>query len=111
MKKASVILRKKIRSVKVGSLILGGGQPIRIQSMTKVPTRNVQATLEQIDRLVEDRTVIMIAHRLGSVQRCDEIMIVEQGRIVEQGDRKQLAEAPESRFHRLLQIGLDEALA
>ena len=53
MKKQTAISRKKTRAVKVGNLILGDGQPIRIQSMTKVPTRNVQATLEQIDRLVE----------------------------------------------------------
>ncbi len=39
--------------MKVGKLILGGGQPIRIQSMTKVSTRDVKATLQQIDRLVE----------------------------------------------------------
>lgn len=53
MKKPGAIQRKKTKAVKVGNLILGDGQPIRIQSMTKVPTRNVQATLEQIDRLVE----------------------------------------------------------
>ena len=53
MKKQNNISRKKTRAVKVGRLILGAGQPIRIQSMTKVPTRDVQATLEQIDRLVE----------------------------------------------------------
>ena len=53
MKEKNTISRKKTRAVKVGNLILGDGQPIRIQSMTKVPTRNVQATLEQIDRLVE----------------------------------------------------------
>ena len=64
-----------------------------------------------IDGLVEGRTVIMIAHRLGSVQRCEEIMILEQGRIVEQGNREQLAKGPDTRFHRLLQIGLEEALA
>ena len=53
MEKQIKILRKKTRGVKVGKFVLGDGQPIRIQSMTKVPTRNVQATLEQIDRLVE----------------------------------------------------------
>jgi (E)-4-hydroxy-3-methylbut-2-enyl-diphosphate synthase len=52
MKKENTIQRKRTRAVKVGDLILGAGQPIRIQSMTKVPTRNVEATLEQIDRLV-----------------------------------------------------------
>jgi len=53
MKKQNRIFRKITRAVKVGNLILGDGQSIRIQSMTKVPTRNVQATLEQIGRLVE----------------------------------------------------------
>lgn len=53
MKSNSGIPRKKTRAVKVGNLILGDGQPIRVQSMTKVPTRDVKATLEQINRLVE----------------------------------------------------------
>lgn len=53
MTKKSVIPRKKTRAVKVGKLVLGSGQPILIQSMTKVPTRDVKATLAQIDRLVE----------------------------------------------------------
>ncbi|HOW58118.1 MAG TPA: flavodoxin-dependent (E)-4-hydroxy-3-methylbut-2-enyl-diphosphate synthase [Candidatus Omnitrophota bacterium] len=53
MKQKTNIPRKKTRAVKVGKLILGGGQPIRIQSMTKVSTRDVKATLQQIDRLVE----------------------------------------------------------
>jgi (E)-4-hydroxy-3-methylbut-2-enyl-diphosphate synthase len=43
--------RKKTRPVKVGPFILGAGQPVRIQSMTKVPTRDVKAVLKQIDRL------------------------------------------------------------
>lgn len=45
--------RKKTHAVKVGSLVLGNGEPIRVQSMTKVPTRDVKATLRQIDRLIE----------------------------------------------------------
>jgi len=53
MKKQNTISRKKTRAVRVGGLTLGDGQPIRIQSMTKVPTRNVPPTLEQIDRLIE----------------------------------------------------------
>ncbi len=53
MKNQNKISRKKTRAVKVGGLVLGDGQPIRIQSMTKVPTRDVKATLEQISRLEE----------------------------------------------------------
>jgi ATP-binding cassette subfamily B protein len=68
--------------------------------------------LEQaIDRLLAGRTAIIIAHRLATVQRADCIMILEEGRCVEYGPRRQLAADPGSRFARLLQTGLEEALA
>jgi ATP-binding cassette subfamily B protein len=63
-----------------------------------------------VDKLVRDRTAIIIAHRLGTVQRTDEIMILDHGRIVEHDTRKRLAHDPTSRFYRLLQTGLEEVL-
>ena len=47
------ILRKKTHAVKVGKLVLGDGQPVRIQSMTKVHTRDVEAVVRQIGQLTE----------------------------------------------------------
>jgi ATP-binding cassette subfamily B protein len=44
------------------------------------------------------------------VQRADEIMILESGRIVEYGPREMLANDPGSRFYNLLQTGLEEVL-
>lgn len=64
-----------------------------------------------IARLLQDRTAIIVAHRLSTVQRADEILIIEEGRIAEHGERLSLAQSPSSRFHRLLQTGLEEALA
>jgi len=64
-----------------------------------------------VDRLLRDRTGIVIAHRLQTVQRADEIMILEHGRIIEYGPRAELARNPDSRFYRLLQTGLEEVLA
>jgi ABC-type multidrug transport system fused ATPase/permease subunit len=63
-----------------------------------------------IDRLLQDRTGIVIAHRLGTVQRADDILILENGRIGENGRREQLASDPNSRFYQLLQTGLEEVL-
>jgi ATP-binding cassette subfamily B protein len=63
-----------------------------------------------IEKLVTNRTAIIIAHRLVTVQRADEIMILEQGRIEEYGVRQVLAEDPRSRFFSLLQTGLEEVL-
>jgi ATP-binding cassette subfamily B protein len=64
-----------------------------------------------VDRLVENRTAIIIAHRLGTVQRADEIMILENGHIREYGARAELASDPDSRFYSLLQTGMEEVLA
>ena len=63
-----------------------------------------------IERLVADRTAIIIAHRLGTVQKADEIMILDQGQIEEYGPREALATDPNSRFYQLLQTGLEEVL-
>ena len=43
--------RKKTRPLQVGSLVMGGGNPIWIQSMTNTKTEDVKATVEQILRL------------------------------------------------------------
>jgi ATP-binding cassette subfamily B protein len=57
------------------------------------------------------RTAIIVAHRLATVRRVDQIMILEEGRIVEAGDRAALAADPASRFAALLRTGLEEVLA
>jgi ATP-binding cassette subfamily B protein len=64
-----------------------------------------------IDRLLEGRTAIIIAHRLATVQRVDEIMILDSGHCLEFGNRKVLAADPSSHFSHLLRTGLEEALA
>jgi len=63
-----------------------------------------------VDRLIQGRTAIVIAHRLHTVQRADEIMILENGHIREHGERTALASDPESRFASLLRTGLEEVL-
>ena len=63
-----------------------------------------------VDRLVQDRTAIVIAHRLGTVQRADQIMILDSGQIVEYGPRAGLAADVDSRFYHLLQTGLEQVL-
>ncbi len=49
--------------------------------------REVQAAL---DALLKDRTALVIAHRLSTVRRADEILYLEQGRITERGDHEAL---------------------
>ncbi|MBN8560720.1 MAG: ABC transporter ATP-binding protein [Leptolyngbya sp. UWPOB_LEPTO1] len=57
-----------------------------------------------MDRLLEHRTGIIIAHRLPTLQRVDQILILEQGKIVEYGDRETLTQQAHSQFARLLRM-------
>ncbi|MEV5708782.1 ABC transporter ATP-binding protein [Actinoallomurus sp. NPDC052274] len=57
---------------------------------------------EVVDRLLADRTGVLIAHRLSSLARVDVVAVVDGGRIVESGRREELAADPGSRFARLL---------
>lgn len=64
-----------------------------------------------IDKLFEGRTGIIIAHRLQTIERADEILILEDGKIVEYGMRKELIKDEESCFSKLLKQGIKEVLA
>jgi len=64
-----------------------------------------------ISKLLQNRTGVIIAHRLETVERADDILILEQGRVVEHGPRLELLRNPGSRFSSLLQTGLKELLA
>lgn len=64
-----------------------------------------------IDALLAGRTGIVIAHRLETLQRCDDVVILDQGRVVEHGPRTALVADTSSRFAELLRTGLQEVLA
>ena len=71
-----------------------------------------EALIERaVDHLLEGRTGIVIAHRLGTVTRADDILILDSGHAVEFGERTMLAADPGSRFSDLLTTGMEEVLA
>jgi ATP-binding cassette subfamily B protein len=45
---------------------------------------------EALERVMHNRTVFIIAHRLATVRRCDRILVLEQGRVVESGTHGEL---------------------
>jgi ABC-type multidrug transport system fused ATPase/permease subunit len=60
-----------------------------------------------VGRLLVGRTGIIIAHRLATILRADQVMILERGRIAEYGDRVALTNDPDSRLAALLRTGLE----
>jgi len=66
---------------------------------------------QAMDALFVGRTVLVIAHRLATVRRVDDILIIEAGRVCEYAPRADLASDPDSRFYRLLQSSLEEVPA
>jgi len=71
-----------------------------------------EALIERaVDHLLEGRTAILIAHRLDTVARADDIIILDNGRVIEFGERQSLQRNPKSSFSQLLAAGMEEALA
>jgi ATP-binding cassette, subfamily B, bacterial len=87
------------------------GLVILDEASSRLDPATEQRLERAIDKLLQNRTAIIIAHRLGTVQRADEIMILDNGRVSEYGDRQQLATDVNSRFYQLLQTGMEEVLA
>jgi ATP-binding cassette, subfamily B, bacterial len=63
-----------------------------------------------IDLLLSNRTGIVIAHRLNTIGRADDILILEEGRIREMGSRALLAQNENSYFYHLLRTGMQDVL-
>jgi ABC-type multidrug transport system fused ATPase/permease subunit len=87
------------------------GLVILDEATSRLDPATEQLIERAVDRLVADRTAIVIAHRLGTVERADEILILEDGRILERGRRAALAEDPASTFAHLLRTGLEAVMA
>ncbi len=63
-----------------------------------------------IKNLLKNRTAIIIAHRLQTVQQTDKILILEDGNGVEFGERSKLLMDKKSKYNQLLAVGLEEVL-
>ena len=46
--------------------------------------------MERLERLFEEKTVVVVAHRLSTVRNADKIIVLDHGRIVEQGTHAEL---------------------
>ena len=64
------------------------------EATANVDPENEQELMEAIDALTREKTVILIAHRLKTVRHADQILVVDQGRIVQRGTHAELLSQP-----------------
>ncbi len=57
------------------------------EATSSIDTRTEAMVQKGMDNLMKGRTVFVIAHRLSTVKNSDVIMVLDQGRIIERGDR------------------------
>ena len=60
------------------------------EATSSIDTRTEKIVQAGMDRLMKDRTTFVIAHRLSTIRNSDLIIVLEQGRIVEQGTHDEL---------------------
>ena len=70
------------------------------EATSSVDTRTEQNIQDAMANLMKDRTSLIIAHRLSTIQDVDEIIVMDQGRIVETGNHRELL-AKKGRYYEL----------
>lgn len=89
-----------------GGAVLSGGERQRVsiarallkdapvvlldEATSALDPENEQAVQEGLDRLLKERTVVMVAHRLRTVRQADRIAFLDGGRVMEQGTHEEL---------------------
>ena len=60
------------------------------EATNSLDANNERTIMERLDRLFENKTVVVVAHRLSTVRNADKIVVLDRGRIVEQGTHEEL---------------------
>ncbi len=80
--------------------------PILILDEATSSLDSISETLirDALDKLTAERTTLVIAHRLSTVQRLDRILVFDHGRITEQGTHAQLIARPGGQYRKLFEV-------
>ena len=80
------------------------------EATSSLDTESERLVQEALERLMKGRTTFVVAHRLSTIQRADRILVLDKGRLVENGTHDQLMER-RGLYHYLYTIRLNEPTA
>jgi ATP-binding cassette subfamily B multidrug efflux pump len=66
--------------------------------LSAVDTRTEEEILSNLGRIMQDKTSIIISHRISTIKNADKIMVIDNGEIIEQGTHNQLMELKTAYF-------------
>ncbi|MEE9406809.1 MAG: peptidase domain-containing ABC transporter [Polaribacter sp.] len=69
------------------------------EATSALDTNNEKIIMENLNTFFKDKTAVVIAHRLSTVQNADQIVVLEKGKIIEKGNHKELIQLKGSYFH------------
>lgn len=100
--------------ISIARAILDNPKILILDEATSAVDTESEAQIQQaLDNLMRDRTTIAIAHRLSTIKNADKLIVMEAGRIVEEGTHDQLMHHDDSLYKRLvdMQSRLAETIA
>ena len=62
------------------------------EATSSIDTRTEMLIQEAFDRMMQGRTSFIVAHRLSTIRNADEILVMKDGSIIEQGNHEELLE-------------------
>jgi len=74
------------------------------EATSALDTESETLVQEALERLLKDRTSIVIAHRLSTLRSADWIVVMEEGQIVEMGTPGELSAREDSKYKQMLRL-------
>jgi ATP-binding cassette, subfamily B, bacterial MsbA len=74
------------------------------EATSALDTESEKAVQDALGKLMKGRTTLVIAHRLSTIKEADEIIVLENGRIIERGHHSELIEVEEGIYKKLTQL-------
>jgi subfamily B ATP-binding cassette protein MsbA len=78
------------------------------EATSNLDTESEQLVQQALAKLMEHRTVIVVAHRLSTIRNADKVVVVDGGRIVEEGAPEDLLKLPGGRFRQMCELQTGE---